>query len=76
MFYVFMVSLSMFVFVCMCVCMSVCTSHVFYPFYFLFVFLFICIFSKERQKEGTDLDGWVSGMVLRGDERGKTMIRI
>lgn len=42
----------------------------------LFVFLlFACLFPKMRAKEVMEMDGWMDGDDLGGDERKETEIR-
>lgn len=43
---------------------------------FLFVCLAACLFSKEREKEAMELDGWVGWEGLEEDEREEALIRI
>ena len=62
----------------MYMCFS-CSFFSFPPSVFSFLKLFFklaCFFSKEREKEGTEEDGWGHGKGLGGDEGGGTMIRI
>lgn len=60
------------------VCACLCVSHAFL-LVFLFVlfysglFLFPSLFSKEKMKEGMELDEWVCGKYLEINEVGKLL---
>lgn len=41
-----------------CVSLCICVSHTFFSVYFWFICFIIFLLSKEREKEGMELDGW------------------